>query len=66
MAKAKASGGAADKVPVGTALKPPARKPLSTLGDRLGYPEAEAAALLGIERHVLRDCRLRGEIRGGD
>jgi hypothetical protein len=32
------------------------------LGDRLGYPEAEAAALLGIARHVLRDARLRGEI----
>jgi hypothetical protein len=35
-----------------------------TLGDRLAYPEAEAAALLGIPRHVLRDCRLRGEIIG--
>jgi hypothetical protein len=34
------------------------------LGDRLGYPEAEAAALLGVERHTLRDCRLRGEITG--
>ncbi len=30
--------------------------------DRLGFPEAEAAALLGVPRHVLRDCRLRGEI----
>ena len=29
---------------------------------RLGFPEAEAAALLGVERHVLRDARLRGEI----
>jgi hypothetical protein len=32
------------------------------LGNRLGFPEAEAAALLGVPRHVLRDCRLRGEI----
>lgn len=29
---------------------------------RLGYPEREAAALLGVEAHVLRDARLRGEI----
>ena len=34
------------------------------LGNRLGYPEAEAAALLGVARHTLRDCRLRGEIEG--
>jgi hypothetical protein len=32
------------------------------LGKRLGYPEAEAAELLGIAPHVLRDARLRGEI----
>jgi excisionase family DNA binding protein len=31
-------------------------------GGRLAYPEAEAAALLGVQRHTLRDCRLRGEI----
>lgn len=31
---------------------------------RLGYPEAEAAALLGLKPHVLRDARLRGEITG--
>ena len=31
-------------------------------GARLGYPEHEAAALLGLPKHVLRDCRLRGEI----
>ena len=30
---------------------------------RLAYTESEAAALLGIPRHVLRDARLRGEIR---
>lgn len=30
---------------------------------KLGYSEAEAANLLSIKRHVLRDCRLRGEIR---
>jgi Helix-turn-helix domain len=35
-----------------------------TLGNRLGFPEAEAAALIGVPRHVLRDCRLRGEISG--
>jgi hypothetical protein len=29
---------------------------------RLAYTEAEAAALLGVPRHSLRDCRLRGEI----
>ncbi len=32
------------------------------LGDRLGFIEPEAASLLGVEQHVLRDCRLRGEI----
>ena len=32
------------------------------LNGRLAYPEAEAAGLLGIPRHVLRDSRLRGEI----
>ena len=29
---------------------------------RIGYPEAEAAAVMGIPRHRLRDARLRGEI----
>jgi hypothetical protein len=33
-------------------------------GERLGFTEPEAAALLGLARHVLRDCRLRGEIVG--
>jgi len=33
-------------------------------GQRLGFPEAEAAALLGVRSHVLRDARLRGEISG--
>ena len=32
------------------------------LNGRLGYTEPEAAALLGVARHTLRDCRLRGEI----
>ena len=32
--------------------------------DRLAYSEAEAAALLGVQRYVLRDARLRGEIAG--
>lgn len=30
---------------------------------RLGYPEAEAAELLGIAKHVLRDHRLSGKVR---
>ncbi len=33
------------------------------LNGRLGYTEPEAAALLGVARHTLRDCRLRGEIQ---
>lgn len=32
---------------------------------RLGYCEHEAARLLGIPKHRLRDARLRGEIRAG-
>lgn len=32
------------------------------LGDRLAYPEPEAAALIGVAPHVLRDARRRGEI----
>lgn len=32
--------------------------------DRIGLTEAEAAAAIGVRRHVLRDCRLRGEIFG--
>jgi hypothetical protein len=31
---------------------------------KLAYTEPEAAALLSIRPHVLRDARLRGEIRG--
>lgn len=34
------------------------------LDGRLAFSEAEAAGLLGVARHTLRDCRLRGEIRG--
>jgi hypothetical protein len=34
------------------------------LGDRLAFPEAEAAALCGLPKHVLRDARLRKEVRG--
>lgn len=30
--------------------------------ERLGYTEPEAASLLGIKPHVLRDSRLRGEV----
>jgi hypothetical protein len=31
-------------------------------GERLAYREAEAAALIGVNGHVLRDARLRKEI----
>lgn len=31
---------------------------------RLAFPEAEAAALLGVAKHVLTDARRRGEITG--
>jgi hypothetical protein len=34
------------------------------LGDRLAYTEPQAAAILSIKPHVLRDARLRGEIFG--
>ncbi len=34
----------------------------SRLGDRLAYSEPEAARLLGLETHQLRDERLRGRI----
>jgi hypothetical protein len=33
-------------------------------GGRLAFTEPEAAALIGVRPHVLRDCRLRGEIEG--
>src|SRR5262249_14428302 len=32
------------------------------VGAKLAYPEAEAARLLSLNPHQLRDCRLRGEI----
>ena len=35
---------------------------LAECGRQFAYPEAEAAAMIGVERHVLRDARLRGEI----
>ena len=31
---------------------------------QLAFNEAEAAALIGLQRHQLRDARLRGEVRG--
>jgi len=34
----------------------------ATLNGCLAMDEAEAAAALGVQRHVLRDCRLRGEL----
>ena len=33
-------------------------------GDRMAYTEPQAAAILSIKPHVLRDARLRGEISG--
>ena len=33
-------------------------------GGRLGYTLPEAAAMIGVKPHVLRDARARGEIRG--
>jgi len=32
-------------------------------GPRLAYPEAEAAKMLGVKPHVLRDLRRRGMVR---
>ena len=32
--------------------------------NRIAYKEAEAAALLGMKSHVVRDARLRGQISG--
>ena len=34
------------------------------LNGRLAYTEPEAAVLLGVKPHVLRDCRRRGELHG--
>ncbi|MFC1596958.1 helix-turn-helix domain-containing protein [Planctomycetota bacterium] len=34
------------------------------LHGKLAFPEAEAAMLLGVRPHVLRDCRRRGELQG--
>lgn len=34
----------------------------SQLGPRLAYTEAEAAELLGLKKHQLRDARYRGEV----
>lgn len=31
-------------------------------GDRIAWPEAEAAPMIGLSPHQLRDARLRGEI----
>jgi len=36
----------------------------SKLCERLSFTEAEAADLMGVEKYVLRDCRLRGELQG--
>lgn len=34
------------------------------LGSKLAFTEPEAAALLSLKPHQLRDCRLRGELSG--
>jgi hypothetical protein len=34
----------------------------SQISNRLAFNEAEAASLLGVKSHVVRDARLRGEI----
>jgi len=34
-----------------------------SLGDRLAFTEPEAAALLGLPKHTLRDLRLAGHIK---
>jgi len=34
------------------------------LQGRLAFTEPEAAVLLGVKPHVLRDCRRRGELQG--
>jgi hypothetical protein len=41
-----------------------ATQPSALPSDRLAFPEREAARMLGVERHVLRDARLRGELTG--
>jgi hypothetical protein len=41
-----------------------ASQPSALPPDRLAFPEREAARMLGVERHVLRDARLRGELTG--
>ncbi len=40
------------------------RHVLAGQAGRVAYTEAEAAELLGVPAHVLRDARLRGEITG--
>lgn len=52
-----------DLAPVITRIVTELQKRFGT-ADRLCYPEAEAAELLGVKQHVLRDARLRGEISG--
>lgn len=32
--------------------------------ERIGFTETEAAALIGLKKHNLRDARLRGEVSG--
>ena len=33
--------------------------------DRVAYSESEAARMIGVKPHVLRDARLRGEVQAG-
>ena len=36
----------------------------AALNGKLAYSELHAASLIGCPKHRLRDCRLRGEIKG--
>lgn len=56
-----------DEPTIRALVRPMAEEVAAVLGtklddDRLAYPEPEAAQLLGIATHQLRDARLRGEI----
>ena len=51
-------------------LKPIVRSVVAELADRfddgrIAYTEVEAAELVGVARHVLREARLRGEVQHG-
>lgn len=52
----------ADAVAVQLTRTPRAQEFFANANERLGYKEAEAAELVGVPAHVLRDARRRGEI----